>query len=511
MAIDLKMYYYSAERWVANKLAVASMATPVFDSSGIAGFSVRKSVFTPLRAEFILSTLYSANYCSYVFNGITYYGYLTIATEGDGLYLYTVDVDALTTAWYAGCMAAPNNVIYSNSGSALRFDNRNPLHSHAVTIEATIGSSLTNPIIIMTLVDPYDQGRYHGNDARTGQTPGALRSIVFFDDAGITAAQSFIHFCTNLIEVDQWAFKKIGPLLDSVRSVLIIPDVFLTNKTQTALWLNAIPTDVVEAVSATLSVPKSGSGYTDVSGGECNEWVTNSIVHNRIVTQTYEIALASYKQDDIWAGTWNVILPYIGRVSIIPQGFIPSTASHITLTVLPNIFGEFYTVRIGYRTVSGGAITPIDALTQTFPMMEKIPYPRAGQSGSSDASILNGIVGTVASVIAKNYAGAATSAISMIEAAATPAGVGAGNVGGSPYRATSLTPQFPILTITYQPHVNSPSSYASHWGRPDGAIRDVSTLTGYAQTEHCELYHLGLPTDIISAAEDALDAGVFIL
>ena len=87
-----------------------------------------------------------------------------------------------------------------------------------------------------------------------------------------------------------------------------------------------------------------------------------------------------------------------------------------------------------------------------------------------------------------------------------------GNNRGSPYRSSVIAETVPTLVIPYYEYEeDGGASYTQRYGYPCDQLLPINSLTGYVQTAHAELNHLGLPTEIIAAAEGALNSGVFIL
>lgn len=114
--MNIHLYNYTGMNSIANKLKDLS---PVYS-----GDIVPYGRFDSQSVVFRLDTEYVCNYCQYGFNGNTYMGYVNVSVDSEGLYVYRVNVDPLTTAWYKRCMNTLAFIQYSKEGTNQLFDDR---------------------------------------------------------------------------------------------------------------------------------------------------------------------------------------------------------------------------------------------------------------------------------------------------------------------------------------------------------------------------------------------------
>ena len=94
--MQVTLYRFNGKKDEANKLQ--GNITQLFNAN-----VTPYGAFSATNVVFVLDYMYSANYCKYIYNNKTYYGFCTVSVASNGLYEYHVEIDALTTAWYAGC------------------------------------------------------------------------------------------------------------------------------------------------------------------------------------------------------------------------------------------------------------------------------------------------------------------------------------------------------------------------------------------------------------------------
>lgn len=130
------------------------------------------------------------------------------------------------------------------------------------------------------------------------------------------------------------------------------------------------------------------------------------------------------------------------------------------------------------------------------------------------ASTTLGVMSTVANTVAQNYVSAAASAISTIgnlvgniqEAKYGTASI-SGSTGGS---LSTVEQRGDELFFVYRTPTNI-NDIQGKFGKPDGLVRVVGNMTGWVQTESCELPSNGLPFDLISKAEQLANKGFRIV
>ena len=120
--MNIKLFKYNKKSNVANKMVGLS---PVFagDITPYGSFSTRAVVFK-------LNELYDVNLCEFEFNRHKYYGNVTVDVDTNGIYVYSVKTDSLTTAWYNGCMDTGATCLYSSYGSNKIYDDRIPCYDN---------------------------------------------------------------------------------------------------------------------------------------------------------------------------------------------------------------------------------------------------------------------------------------------------------------------------------------------------------------------------------------------
>ena len=511
------LYKYDGASDVVNKIDNASV---VYDSADSKDFEVYGG-FSPYAAEFELSSLHSANFCKYLYSGIWYYGAVVVSTTSRGLYKYTVTVDPLTTAWYLGCLNVNAMVQYAPMTDTIQQDVRLTFSNNSVitTASPSVDYDFSEPAVVLTVVDPYSyfEHSYRGYY----QTPSASRAYVFnrIADGSINAIQNFKNFIKNVALVDAVPFKNMAPAIASIQTACVVPSILASRADgdfqDKSITLHCIPSNAWEAnLTHEIHIDRFTS-QTDVVNGINRFYygVDEIDAQNPLSLSTISLEwdVSPFQKYEMRCVDWSVTIPYVCTINISPGALIPNDATKLLVNVAYNVFGNFYSVILGYRK---GLYTDVyfHNNVQTFPVQETIQFPRSDHENNAIFGALSSAVSMIASAASQNYAGAVTAGIgtaSSIKTAITSSNSAVGQTGGSPSRHNQFfTTQSPLLTIVHHPYETEQHTFAQKFGYPCNKVMNIQNLpSGYIQTRDIVLDCCGLPDDIVKAAQDMCNAG----
>lgn len=500
----LRLYQYDGARWVPNKIDVNAAMTQKYDAENDPGFRLIRSEFSPMRATFVLDRLiHGVNYALYDYDGIDWFGYVEVSTDAGGLHRYDVTVDPLTTAWYRGCMAVRTLVRYSAESSLIP-DTRqtvNPLTSEIAIIDPSAGS-FRECAIVLNVVE-YEASL--DADLLPYQTPGSVASYVFipWTTAGSTtrALVSLMHFLYEYVQIVNGRSQG-GALLDGVQDIYVIPEALYPHNTpRSTITITTPPSNFIQSFFKfdTITVPRTTAGHEY----HAIRWPLNA--DRSPLALTFPLSSTIRRAADVRAGEWRVHVPYIGDIRIDP-GFIPSNASYVVVTLSLNVRGGFVTARWGYQR--GSNTVYHDAVIE-MRIRETTLMPKQNADQGALLRLLGAEISAVAGAMNK-FTGPGSGPVESLLSAVGPIGSADafGSVGGVGDRNVNGI-DIPTLFIDYHPYIDS--TYPDRYGYPCGQLLRVDTLSGYVQTDHAEINANGLPSAIVEAAEDALNAGVYIV
>lgn len=508
------LYKYNGASDVVNKVDIASV---VYDSADSKGFEVYGG-FSPYAAEFELSSLHSANFCRYLYNGIWYYGAVVVSTTSRGLYKYTVTVDPLTTAWYLGCLNVNAMVQYAPMTDIIQQDARLTFSNNSIitAVAPTVDYDFSDHAVILTVIDPYS---YFENTKREYyQTPTASRAYVFRSVLGenVNAIQNFKNFIKNIALVDAVPFKNMAPAIASIQSACVVPSILAERddgeNNSGTITLHCIPSNAWEA-NVTHSIHIDRHATTDVEEIPRFYYGADEIdAQNPFLLSpiSLEWDITEFQKYEMRCVDWSITIPYVCNINISPNSLIPDDATKLLVKVAYNVFGNFYSVILGYSNGLTGVYFHNNV--QTFPVQESIQIPRSDHENNSIFGALSSAVSMIASAASQNYAGAVTSGIgvaSSVKSAISSSNSSVGQTGGSPSRHNQFfTTQSPLLTIVHHPYETEQHTFAQKFGYPCNKVMNIQNIpSGYIQTRDIVLDCCGLPDDIVKAAQDMCNAG----
>ena len=510
--MNVKLYTYADLPNVANKKTRCDL---LFDSTTTPGFSVY-GTFDPYSAVFYLSEYYPANYAEYTLNAVTYYGACTVSVTTRGEYEYRVTVDPLTTAWYHNII--PNTVQWcdyiSDSSYIGEIDPRLAISDDVTVIRKEYGPVMKDADFDVWLITANpNASQYASQDYRL--TPGAYSVYVFSRYGDVNGVQHYRRFLRNLFKLQKTygALSSLDNYLQSMIKAYIVPHAFFSNQ-------SGIPVGNVELHSLggellnqnnSIEVP-SGDGYENYTAFHVP--LQESGAPSSIFAS---FNILNYRSGPQRAGTWSLVIPFVGDVSFTPSQCFPVNAFEVGAEVTFNAIGGFYVVQMGY-SIQPDSYVPIANALYTFPCSESTVIMAPGspsfQAMSSIGNYLSGFLGMASGNIGFGGAIAGQAINDTTSMLSSHGGSFKGTIDGSPYRSTVAKDSKITLYITYHDYLSAePSTFWNLYGAPYQGTALLSAHTGsggYFQTRRAMFVCGNLPQEIVRQAESACDNGIYI-
>ena len=507
----VKFYNYGNVANCPNKIAHSTLVKSV-DVSEIQ--QVRQDGLIALLGEFI-----DANYATYSIGGHTYVCSVEFLTTGNGTYQYTLNVDAVATAWENGVFDTWAVCERSNEGTVF-FDSELQL-SNNPTVETV---------------------EFNDNNGETSVAISVLSSSPTFDNAYPTSNPAirtyllsltqFRNFFLKFLEATPLQQKIYGP---SVIGIRIIDNGKLNNRQRlstggSTVRLYTFNTETLGTATVTpdqtftktyRDVNLQPITVTEIQSGifmknnsldiDCGSTVLELNPHIEQNSYTYFSKPYSFTTSyDTVNTVFHLDIAGAGVITFAPTEISTATITSIGYAVacdpLSGMCRYFLTVN--------GNIIPYKSLTCSVPGTAPFAFDNSVTDWSRvTASALSAVISGAASAVAANPVGVAASLVSGLSAygsARLEQQTGSYAVSGSVGWSADKTVNAPtkLTRVTYRV---ANSDYRNYFGKPDNQTRKLSTLTRYVRTKNCNLYNKGLPKWIIDETKSTLDGeGVFI-
>ena len=542
--MKVTLYRYIGDSDTANKLL--KQCTVIYDKEVIP-----YGAFNPNGASFRLDTLHDVNYGKFTYNSHDYYGYVDVKTDSKGIYNYTITTDPLTTAWYAGCFNVGNVCKYSDYGTLLIEDPRVTDDSENTWLRYTFDpfeplEDAWNDWYVVTVLNASLSG------------PSSKVNTPIFTSYAMNATNfiSFLDKFRAFSDIDQYKYAS------SIVGVYEVRGYEIDNGN---IFKSFFPTTTLTLWNVVAINPNASSDASKIS-----PITPKSITFN---TNIYEVDRKNTDDQSRWnsSGEYHINTtdsnsnPIVATPDNLDSQFILHVpdCGDIKFT-LRNVLQHkhfeseagFSIYSVGYKKqydfisgickaylvlnqLAGSSLVvsyPQYTITSTMPLRLPVLYDASIQdwkaaknalitSGVSFATSVAATIGGAAATVATGGVAAPT----LIAATASLANAGtnyassvnafehqkfidenavASTVGGSGGSVDFV--EKPWLIAWYHKSHNL-ADIQGKFGKPDGLVRVVGNLTGWVQTEACQLPSNGLPFDIITKAEQLANKGFRIV
>lgn len=542
--MDIRLYQYYDLPNVANKL---TGLTPLFSSLDIPGFTVY-GTFDPVSAVFVLSEYYPANYASYVYGNVTYYGTCYVTTTTRGEYEYKVTVDPVTTTWYHSAVNTTQWVDYGPGDGGAEIDSRLPRSEDLTVIRREYGPVLKDGDFDVWLILANPNGQNFASQ-KYKLTPGAYRVYVFQRDAGINGVQHYRRFLRNLFRLSKniGIFAHLDNYLASMIKAYVVPHALCANNaglTMGEVELHSLSGELLNSDN-TIRVPNGpdSTGWLD----DFEEYTAFEVPlqeSNALSPLYVEFSLYGLSDGVKREGTWSIVFPFIGEVQFTPDQCFPASAVSVGAEISFNPIGGFYTVQMEYGAPPDEP-RPFRSGLYTFPVQETTTVLAPGAPSFQSLSAISNMFGiatglkhttttikrtnsttrknktTTLTAINTSQGTEDTRGSSLeglfgdyVSLFSSHSGACHGTTDGSPYRSDVAMDKRVTLYVTYYDYIAAEEA-AEFWKTYGAPVSSRMTLTpklfgGYIQT-HDAIFPCGfLPPAIVRQAEIAFDQGVYL-
>lgn len=473
--------------------------------------------------QFLLNAWIDSNYAMYSFGNRKYVATVSFLSVGDGMYQYRLTVDPLATAWENGLFNSYEVCERSNEGTVL-YDNELVYSTTPTITQNFLGDNTIQWYAVVNILSGV------ANDEYFQITNPAITSYVL-------NLKQYEKFFTNFSQLSPLDQKIYGPSILSIRFVDTkrIPPEMLTTPTVTpnSVILNSFNNVSVGRIDFTPQ--EQTKTYVDMDGLPRTVTTVNSdvfVADNRIAVNSVigatekiqiinPVATTVIKSNDI-AYSFNVSaaniltnftlkIPNAGQITFSARDIPYKNITRIGYDVSPDVVGG---EMVYFLTINGNRLRGYE-LKAPIPGSAPMPFDSSVTNWTNvAASSLSSIISGAASAVSGNPVGAVLSLISAGGAYASAnleekAGgySTSGALGWSPYSVGKY--ESVLITTTY-PAIAA-GAYQQRKGKPDGAVRKLSELTGYVRTKNSTLVCGGLAEWIVDETRRQLDSGVYIL
>ena len=489
----VSLYKYSNKSHVANKIDGLS---PVFT-----GDITPYGAFNARTVTFRLSEMYEANLCRYEYNHHAYYGSCTIDVDSNGLYVYSVNIDALTTAWYNNCMSTKNVVKYSKNGNSLRYDDRLFFKEDVFNYEIPISAGRKELTVIMA-VKSHDV--YSGNYLANPNFEIYAFTVGQFNDfmSGLNI------WTTSSMTTEELQAKYVPSIyaLFAVPTEEINFSAFYAAETNTVrLW-------------KMLGESSSLINYRYVNGNDIN-YISRKLKYDTTLTLDWSqqiisainYPLTGYRQKSIFT-------LHVANMGDITFRYSDVSKDANITNIGYAISYDFVGGRKNAYLIINGEVRKNYCLSAAIPLTFSMSYDSSIQRWDRvNSSVMGSIINIGATVIAPHpitISGLATQGIGLyqqVQDAIHEQNFGARSTVGSVCGSSEqMTAYGSFLTIQEVRPIDA-AGYQELYGYPDGQSRNIATLSGYVETHNAKFVENGIPADIVREAERQSDAGFYII
>lgn len=472
--------------------------------------------FNPYSPVFALSDFRNVNYCRYKYGDIYFYGYVEVSTHTNGMYLYKVTIDPLTTAYNAGCMNTDAFVEYGNFyvGSKPTVKSqfiKDPRlrEDYPVQSRYTIGPKYESySHVLLNIGNAVMGDKDSAFDAGAFTVPGSYSIIM-----DTTSYHDFaMWLCT---ENTKAAFQGAD---GEIFSMYAIPDKIFNNLKLMARSITSIPLVFGKDPNALESTGDLVITEIPVTGA-CYKIINPTVVDpSDLFIESAKITVSDDNKIDILNGNITIDIPFCGKIS-----FSPCDLGLVGIT------------NVGYSK----HYDCINAVMKCSLWIDEVKYPEysvmgcfgvkvdpfrwsnTGVNGSGSAILSSG-VGLAFSAAMSAAPPGVTLASTIGQASQTVIGAlktgtsGSGSAPGTGSLLPVLERRQTVLTVTYSRQI-SRTSYQSLYGTPFFSVINLRNnafstqgYTGYVKTQNVNLLSSNLPRSIVEQAEAILNTGAYI-
>ena len=518
----VNFYNYGNVANCPNKIAKSTLVKSV-DVSEIQ--QVRQDGLIALLGEFI-----AANYATYSIGGKTYVCSVEFLTTGNGTCQYTLNVDAVATAWENGVFDTWAVCERSNEGTVINDPEltlKDISERQSYTFNDGKGSNWYAIINVLTS----DISIVYGTNYNTSN-PVIETYILTFNNF-----KTFYNKFLTLPAADQQNYGSSILSLSFVESSTI-PDDLIETLPGNTIKLYAFNREIygeMQIDSSILAKPIYDSNGDLISKGTVlakmygnpKDFTLNIDLGTGVVIQHLRrTGDTTYRRQTINTDieiNYNTIHTafslYVRNVGIINFRASDIAVTHITNVGYDTVFDPVSGQIRAFLVVNSTRYSNI-FVQSTVPVVSPFSYDNSVTNwttivGNAMLSVtqslaLSAITGfSPASLIGVGTS--VTSGILSIAGAKVDERNGSyattGSMGSSVDQSCGISSSLTVITVRT---VNG-GAYQQYFGKPDGLARKLSTLTGYVRTKNCNLYNKGLPRWIIDETKSTLDGeGVFI-
>ena len=483
--MKVTLYSYNGRSDAINKLSSA-----VEKYSG----NVRTyGTVTQLNMRFELSRLYDANYAAYEFDGKTFFGFLDIVSTAEGVYIYQIIVDALTTAYYNGCMNHDTIVKYSSEGTSLFEDSRLQLVEMSERFAFRLNTWNSSSYIVMVVLDESINANY--------QAVGGY-SIYLFTT---TQWEKFVEQFAGISVEEQCFYGQ------SILSIYAIPS-FAGDEGPPGIWISSnVQLIAVNTLSMSSSLIQPPKAYKSLLlDADCKRYSGGSSYKALEIPEGTFASIVNGLMYALYNSQAFLYIPYIGTINFkLRDVCSPMELENLVVGVKIYVNYISATLNASLYTKINGSTVEYPEFSVTTNITEQIPLAidTSKQEWFKSLQMGRQLSGQF---LTFDIAGA----LSTLQEAAfidRHGQIGSWSViGGHGGNISRTRSDSAMLKIIYRMPEDF-DAFRENFGAPDHKLRNISSLKGYIMTERARLPYNGLPGEIIKQAESDLDGGVWML
>lgn len=450
------------------------------------------------------------NYCQYVIGGLTYYGYVTYEGAAGGIVSYRINVDAATTMFAAGAFDTNTYVEYSSAGDPLILDSRRILSPFPTRV---LHNESSNSILTHIKNNNYDYPVVlnvcnPGSKSSLSKTnPSNNTSTV---TSYIMSGRNFRLFLDTFRSQhanDQAKFSKC--ILNAYTLPVMLEDINGLSSWSTHGHIDLYST----TDNANISVAPDISVYPDfivyyAYTGTNKLYITIPPITIPSTIRSQPLLSNTLYYEALCFGSFHIPISIIAKQDSA-SGYTIAARVELDVTggkyiTTPSINGAFYPDYTVIGTFPNSSL----------PFIHDTDLTNYGlQLATSIANFAGGMLG---GMLSKNWIGMANSAVNAVTDIAGMAynqAYSGGTIHGT--IGSSIQGIQDRLLYQYEVYDYADSGFPGKYNYPDFNVRNIgtretNTLTGYIKTRNCNCLSKGYSQDIVSSANSAFDAGVFL-
>lgn len=446
------------------------------------------------------------NYASYVIGDLLYYGYVDCEGVAGGIVTYRIRVDAATTMFAAGAFDTNTYVEYSSAGDPLILDSRriiSPFPTRTVYNESS-NSILTHiknnnydyPIVLNVCQPPTIS---KNSDTNPSNNTSSVKSYIMSG----RNFRLFLDAFRNQHANDQAKYSKC--ILNAYTLPVMLEDIKGISSWSARNYVGLYST----TDNGYISVTPDTSVYPDFSvyhayTGTNKLYITIPPITIPSTIRSQPLLSNTLYYEALCFGSFHVPISTIAK-QYSASGYIIAARVDIDVTggkyiTTPSINGAFY---------------PDYAVIGAFPN-SSLPFIHDTDLTNYGLQLATSIANFAGGMLSGNGVGMANSAVNAVTDIAGMAynqAYSGGTIHGT--IGSSIQGIQDRLLYQYEVYDYADSGFPGKYNYPDFNVRNIgtretNTLTGYIKTRNCNCLSKGYSQDIVSAANSAFDAGVFL-